>query len=325
MRNPNASFSSTAARFKKHLAAFKTFLKRQASEFESEVKEQAKKCILPKGKYLRPMLVFCAAASPEPRKDAVARAAVAELIHLSSLIHDDVIDNASLRRGSPTAYKTFGAKNAVLLGDALFAHAMSIAFDEADPFVWKSSVDTVKSLCQGEIMQSLAAKGAYDYKKYLQIIDGKTAALFKFSCGVGAACAKDEAWTLAAQKAGLRLGRAYQMYDDICDWLMSEKRSGKTAGTDFVSEKYTLPVIALLSKLPKREAAKLSKSFSEFTRADMASLMKDCGVVEECKKLFDAEISAARAELEKFGGKSEYLAEFAAELAGLMPEKWGSI
>lgn len=325
MQKSGCSFEKTSARFKKHLTQLKSYLKKQATNFESEVKSQAKECIKPQGKYLRPLLVFSAANSTEIDNSILNRAACAELIHLASLIHDDVIDDAALRRGNPTIYKQFGTKNAILLGDVIFAHAMGMAFDEGDPLVWKASVDAVKSLCQGEIMQSLALESNADFARYIKIIDGKTSALFEFACLIGASYTGDKKWTTSAKKAGLHLGRAYQMFDDICDWLMSEQHSGKTSGTDFTSEKYTLPIICLLSKLPKKQAQNLSKSFSNFTKEELAKLMKEHCVIDECAKIFDSEIASARKCLKSFDGKNESLLLFTEELESLMPHTWSLI
>ncbi|MBR4596807.1 MAG: polyprenyl synthetase family protein [Opitutales bacterium] len=318
----NKKFKIFAESFKKHTSQLKASLRKQAAGFEKEVRKQASDCVKAQGKYLRPMLVYCCAPSIKPQDaELQKRASSVELIHLASLIHDDVIDNADLRRGEETIFKKFGARTAILLGDAIFAHAMQLALSDGSREISMKAVETVKTLSQGEIMQTLAKDRKTDMQKYLSIIDGKTASLFEFACFLGASleCGSGSEWAAAAQKAGKRLGRAYQMFDDVCDWKISESESGKTAGTDFLSEKQTLPVIVLLGEMPKKESAALSKNLKSRTPDELKQKMRRFGVLEKCVKIFEGEIAEARKAVAKFEGQNAKLLEFCDALSDMMP------
>ena len=320
----NKRFNIFAESFKRHTEHLKASLKKQAASFDKEVRRQAAECVKPQGKYLRPILVYCCAPSKKPSDaELQKRASAVELIHLASLIHDDVIDNADLRRGEDSIFKKFGARTAILLGDAIFAHAMQLSLSGGDPEVSQKAVQTVKTLSQGEIMQTLAKDRKTGMAKYVSIIDGKTASLFEFACFLGASleCGANSEWAAAAQKAGRHLGRAYQMFDDVCDWKMSEKESGKTSGTDFVSEKQTLPVIVLLKRLPRAESAEISKNFKSLSPDEIREKMREFGVLKECAEIFDQEIALARSQISKFADKNAKLLEFCGAMGAMMPRE----
>lgn len=314
-------FNTLSGKFKKHLAALKSCLKKQASCFENEIRKEAADCVRPEGKYLRSLLLFSCAPSLKPSDKAlINRACVVELIHLASLIHDDVIDNANLRRNNETALKKYGVRTAILLGDAIFSHAMILAYNEGSNDVIKGAIHAVKALCEGEVRQSLASKKGSDFKKYMSIIESKTASLFDFACFLGANIEnpKDKAWIMAAQKAGKHLGIAYQIYDDIADWTLSEKESGKTAGTDFIFEKYTLPIIKLLQELPAAEAKALEKNLHGYPLEKLRSLMLGSNAISESAKIYEKQIELARNAVAKFPKKNKCLLEFCDEMSALI-------
>ena len=323
MSQDKGKFTGLSDKFSKHLDALKAYLKKQASSFKSEIKAEAAECVKPQGKYLRPLLVFaCAPSSGPGDKSLLNRAATAELIHLASLIHDDVIDNADLRRNKETVFKKYGARTAILLGDAIFARAMEMAFMEKDEIVWKSSVCAVKTLCEGEVRQSLAKDKNLDFQKYVSIIEQKTASLFEFACFMGASLEKgsESDWSKAAQKAGRHLGTAYQIYDDICDWTTDESESGKTAGTDFIYEKHTLPLIVLLERLPAKQARRLESNLHGADPSEILAMMGECGVLEECFEVYKRQIKLARKAVAKFPKLNAALLEFCDEMDSLLPE-----
>ena len=322
MSHHTGKFTGLSDKFDKHLSNLKGYLKKQAASFESEIRSEASDCVKPQGKYLRPLLVFlCAPSRKASDKSLINRAAVAELIHLASLIHDDVIDNADLRRSAETAFKKYGARTAILLGDAIFAHAMQMAFSEKDEVVWRRSIDAVKMLCEGEVRQSLAKDKKIDFDKYISIIEQKTASLFEFACFMGASaeCGSGSDWAKAAQKAGKHLGTAYQIYDDICDWTQTEKQSGKTAGTDLVFEKHTLPIILLLEKLPNKQAKILEANLGKSDSKELMALMEKYEVGNECKKVYDKQLALARKILAKHPKTNAGLLEFCDAMQELLP------
>ena len=210
-------FDEAAKPLAKRMSAFKKFLKAQAACFESELREQVRDAVRPEGKFIRPMLVFASAPECADDNKLSRRAAIAELIHLSTLIHDDVIDNADMRRGEPTIGSKYGTKIAILLGDAIFAHTMTLSFEENDSALSAKASACVRAICEGEIKQTLADRNAdISRGKYYKIVRGKTAVLFEFSCFMGAECGGDKAWAAAAESAGpkapclLRIITAYR-------------------------------------------------------------------------------------------------------------------
>ena len=305
-------FSELADGLKSELKAFKSYLIKQAMSFEREVRTPAKEAISPKGKYIRPMLVFSSAVDSAEKSSLVRRATIAELVHLSTLIHDDVIDNAQMRRNNETAFKKYGVKTAILLGDSIFAHMMSLAFEENSMDVLRKTAECVKTICEGEIKQTLADKTkTVSRKQYYDMAYGKTGALFELACNLGASAKKaTKGWLASAEECGKQLGIAYQIYDDICDWFMSESDAGKTLGTDLLSEKQTYPLIVLLEKLPSKKSATLAKNLSMQKPEEIADLMLKYDVPTDCKKEFLRRINLAEKAILKFPKENQKLMKF---------------
>ena len=257
--------------------------------------------------------MFAAAhAAPEKGESLIRRAAIVELTHLSTLIHDDVIDGAQIRRNAETANKKYGAKTAILLGDAIFAHTMELAVEENDVDTSRRTALCVKTICEGEIRQTLAdRKKNVTRRRYYEIAYGKTAVLFELACALGAmATTSKEGWIEAAEEAGKQLGIAYQIYDDICDWFMSEKAAGKTLGTDLTSGKQTYPLIVLLEKLPAKESACLAKNLPNEQPSKITEMMRSFGVPDDCQKEFARRVGRAEKSLEKFPSENRKLMKF---------------
>ena len=164
-----------------------------------------------------------------------------------------------MRRNLPTAARRFGSDAAVLLGDALLAHAVHLAAQYPSTEVCWQVSHAVRRVCAGEIAQTLHRGDTnISLLDYRRIIDLKTAELFHVSCLLGSRLAGfDEAYVEAAATYGRRLGIAYQIYDDLVDFFGVEKRVGKTLGTDLAGGKITLPLLVLLERLPPAEREEL--------------------------------------------------------------------
>ena len=293
-------------------ASFETFLSEQAKLFEKEVRQAAKESISPRGKFIRPILVF-AAADALDKKDVslVRRAAIVELTHLSTLIHDDVIDGAQMRRNSETANKKYGARTAILLGDAIFAHTMGLAVEEDDVDTSRRTALCVKTICEGEIRQTLADRNErVTRNQYYDIAFGKTAALFSLACALGAKSLKIEGWVEAAETAGKHLGIAYQIYDDLCDWFMSEKDAGKTLGTDLLSGKQTFPLIALIDTFDETSARDFTQNLSSQNPAEVIKMMREASIEKVCFAEIERRIKLAEESISPFPKISGKLLEF---------------
>jgi octaprenyl-diphosphate synthase len=171
-----------------------------------------------------------------------------ELIHIATLVHDDIMDGADMRRDQPTANAKWGNAITVLLGDALLAHAMKLATNFSDTEVVRRIADAAGEVCTGEIIQT---QRRFDLKMsvndYYRIVEMKTAALFAAAAELGAFLSETTPERIGALKLfGTKLGTAYQVYDDCLDLVGDEEEIGKTLGSDLRKGKLTLPLILLL-------------------------------------------------------------------------------
>ncbi len=201
------------------------------------------------GKRIRPALVLLSAqASGRLQAEHVTLAVTTELIHTASLVHDDVLDEATLRRHLDTVNARWDNEASVLLGDYLFARAMCLASSLEDSFACRVISQSARNMCEGELTQ-IESRGNYDLSEadYLRIIAGKTATLMSSCCRLGAhyAGAAPAACEALAQY-GHDLGVAFQIADDVLDLVGDESAVGKSLGTDLLKQKATLPLIRLL-------------------------------------------------------------------------------
>ena len=153
---PPQTFGAVFAGLKPHMAALDRFLREQVQAFEPEIREMADYCIDTSGKRIRPALVFLSGwkADGQPTAELVKAAAVVELVHLATLVHDDIMDDADLRRNRDTAARKFGSTAAVLLGDALFSHALHLAAQFPTNEVCHMVSESTRRVCAGEIVQT---------------------------------------------------------------------------------------------------------------------------------------------------------------------------
>ncbi len=302
--SPKAELHGLFERLAPHFAALDAFLDSQLDAFEPEIRDLARYCIGSGGKRIRPALVFFSGWRDDGRVDeALVRvAAVIEMVHLATLVHDDIMDKADLRRGHRTAAREFGPETAVLLGDALFAHALHVAAGFPTTEVCRRVAASTRRVCTGEILQTLATvETIRDRARYQRIIDLKTAELFAVSCFLGARLGGvGETVAAGAEAFGRRLGTAYQIYDDLSDLFAAEADAGKTLGTDLASGKSTLPVLLLLDRLPEDEASAFRE---EIRRGDTGGFdrriaqMCSLGIVEDVLQAIRSEIADGQARL----------------------------
>src|SRR5262249_51791470 len=176
-------------------------------------------------------------------------AAVVELVHTATLVHDDVLDGASVRRHVPTVNARWGNHNSILLGDYLFTHAFHLSATVGDARVCQMLGETTNRVCEGELCQGLHS-GNLDLSEedYFDIIDGKTAELIACASKLGALFSKASPEVIdRMERFGRNLGMAFQIADDLLDLLGEEKVTGKSLGTDVELQKLTLPMIRLLN------------------------------------------------------------------------------
>jgi len=300
--SPRQGFADLFLRLQPQMGELDRFLRSQLGSFEPEIRGPVEYCLDVSGKRIRPALVFFSGwhAAERLTPALVRAAAVVEMVHLATLVHDDIMDGADLRRNRPTVARRYGADVAVLLGDALLAHAVNVAAQFPSTEICRVVSDATRKVCAGEIAQTLRrGDPAVNLADYRRIIGLKTAELFRLSCLLGGRLAGfEDGFVEAASAFGLRLGSAYQMYDDLADFFGEEKRIGKTLGTDLSGGKVTLPTLVLLKKLPARERDELLEEIRERRAPSLEgrrALMNAHGVFSEVAECVRTELEAAAA------------------------------
>jgi len=283
-------------------------MEQQISDFEPEIRELAAYCIRNEGKHIRPLLVFYSAWNNEAPSDDVIRAgAVVELIHLATLVHDDILDEAEVRHRSVSAANKYGSSVAVLLGDSLFAQALNLASQFPTTEVCLEVSAATRRVCAGEIKQTFSAgDDRFSLDDYYRVIELKTAELFRVSCKLGARLAGyDDAFVNAAAEFGYRLGNAYQIFDDVADFYGTEAGIGKTLGTDLAKGKYTLPILTLLNRLPEKDQVDFIQLMRKGSAdiSPIVALMDEYDIYNEVQKSFRKEIEIGEKALANAGSQ----------------------
>lgn len=284
------------------MAALDDFLREQLDSFEPEIREMADYCIDTSGKRIRPALVFFSGwrENTPPAPALVQVAAVVELVHLATLVHDDIMDRAETRRSRPAAAHKYGSAAAVLLGDALFAHALHLAARFPTTEVCEAVSESTRKVCAGEIVQTLRRRSvAVTREDYHRVIDLKTAELFRVSCRLGARLG-DYSPEFAESAAGFgrHLGIAYQIYDDLADFFGREKQIGKTLGTDLASGKLTLPLFELRDRLGPEARVELENELQGLAPPRFEARLREMermGVFEAVADAVERELQRAEA------------------------------
>ncbi|MFD0894476.1 polyprenyl synthetase family protein [Luteolibacter ambystomatis] len=228
------------------------------------------------GKRIRPALaVLVGGALGKVDDGHLKLGVIMELIHMATLVHDDIIDGATTRRMVPTANAKWGAGLSVLLGDALFSHALSLATDFNSIDICRKVGQSSREVCQGEIIQTQRRFDLTLTKAdYFRIIEMKTGALFASSAGIAASLSgADEETEARFYDYGMKLGTAYQIYDDCLDLVGSEEEVGKTLRTDLAKGKLTLPILNLLETASEAQRSKLNKRIIDQEPLDLPVLV----------------------------------------------------
>ena len=274
-----ASLRSLLDPIQRELAQFESMF---ASELRSEhpfVDELVRYGCLIGGKRLRPaLLLLCAKAVGQVRAEHLKLATVVEMIHTATLIHDDVLDEASTRRHLATVNSRWDNEASVLLGDFLFTHAFHLASTLDTTFGCRRIGRATNLVCEGELRQK-GSRGDFRLSEaeYLAIIEAKTAELTACSCELGAWYAgADEGCAARCGAYGRDLGIAFQIADDVLDLVGDESTTGKSLGTDLAKQKPTLPVIRLMQLLDeyrRQELTQLLESGSDHRREVLLPLL----------------------------------------------------
>jgi heptaprenyl diphosphate synthase len=310
-----------------------TQLREQVESSHHFVEEAARYLMDAGGKRFRPMLVGLTSHLGDPTSDGIAEAGViVELVHLATLYHDDVIDEATARRGTPSANLRWDNTVAILTGDYLFARASELSADLGTE-VTRIMAQTIAQLCEGQIREVQGSSGALPpdvptldptVEHYLQVVAGKTASLIATSCRLGAllsGCTSDE--VDAATAYGWNVGMAFQLSDDILDIGSDHEDSGKTPGTDLREGVRTLPILFAIDEDPDGELARLvgqtDLSDDEVTRA--LAVLRSSDAMERARQAAHEYVLTAVSHLDDFGDRPvtkalTRLAEYAVDRVG---------
>jgi octaprenyl-diphosphate synthase len=271
------------------LVDFELSLEDTLSCIDKPLLSQAREVVLCGGKRYRPTLCFLSGFPQGNYNDLINASIVVELVHVASLVHDDVLDNAQRRRGNVTIHNKIGINNAILLGDSLFSYALELSTEFQDNMVCKIVSRATRKTCSGEIAQNFSIGDfGVTLKEYEQIISDKTGYLFGASCQLGGTLSGVDSFDRAnLESVGVSLGICYQIFDDIIDAFGNETNSGKSLGTDFLSFKPTLPILLLLECCSKADYLKITKllstsSKSNFRVQEVSSYFEQYDILNKC-------------------------------------------
>jgi octaprenyl-diphosphate synthase len=269
------------------------------------------------GKRLRPLLTLLAAASVgEVTEKHITFAAIIEFIHTATLLHDDVVDISTLRRGKPTVNSEFGNAPSVLVGDFLYTRAFQLMVQLDDMRILALMADVTNQIAEGEVLQLVrAGDPETSREQYFDVITRKTAILFAAACE-GAVMLSGESDAVLAQmhSVGLNLGIAFQLIDDVLDYEGDPETTGKNVGDDLNEGKPTLPLIHAMSHASPEDAALIADSIRQKSVENLdaiVALATTTGGIQETRRaavehcgrvsaaLADLPATAARASLEK--------------------------
>ncbi len=228
------------------------------------------------GKRLRPLfLLMCSDLAGYKGYKRVILAAVIEALHTASLLHDDVVDEAELRRGKKSANRIWGNQTVILLGDYLYAKALHISVAQESLPIMEALSRATYQMAEGEILQLMkTGDPTITFEDYIRIITGKTAGLITAACRIAGILAKLSNEKLQAlTDFGYHIGVAFQMVDDILDYVAEEKALGKTLGKDLMEGKITLPLIELLKKADEKEEIVTILKKDNFSDEDLAKIL----------------------------------------------------
>jgi len=260
------------------------------------------------GKRVRPELTLLsnyAVGGDASKYNSIRMAAVMEFLHTATLVHDDIIDNAEMRRNRPSINSRFGNQTAVLMGDWLYMSAFETSLAERSLPILDILTAVTRKMTEGELLQlTLLGRTDISAEQYFDVLERKTAYLFSACCEIGAILgggAEEE--QAALRDYGMNLGTAFQLIDDLLDFTATDEALGKPAGLDLVEGKLTLPLIYLLAEEP-RMAARLQSvmregNYKQVTREELLDAVERTGAMARARRRAFEFASQARNSLER--------------------------
>jgi geranylgeranyl pyrophosphate synthase len=294
---------------RERMARTELHLERVTEQAGAPLASHAKATISAGGKRLRPLLVVlaaeCAGGPPDSAEgeERLVRAAVAvELVHSATLVHDDLIDGARLRRGHPTVAAVAGREVAIATGDLLFSRAFAELARNGDAAQLCALSDASSALAAGELLQREDAYAAHvAVERYLRRCELKTAALFEAACRLGALTAIGASRALADALGAFarRIGLAFQMLDDVLDVSGPVERTGKSRGTDLLDGTVTLPFILARERDPELAALDLTMLGGPAQAEELCERIAATGALDEARERALSVVADAKAALPK--------------------------
>lgn len=263
------------------------------------------------GKRLRPLFLLSSARLAGYKGDEhIALAGIIELIHMASLLHDDVVDAAKIRRGRAAAHSVWGNQIVILVGDFLYSNALRKAVSFKNQRIMEALSEATTSMTEGEILQlQKTADINITEDEYIKIISAKTGLLISAACRIGAILSlSPHAEEIALAMFGIKAGTAFQMADDILDYMAEESELGKKLGKDIGEGKITLPLIYLFKNASadeKEEIKRIIENPSEEGLRRILVLFRQYSVLEESLKRAQALVDEAKNELSIFPHSSD--------------------
>ena len=273
-----APLSAVAATVQPQLDEVERRIKEQAAAFDPAVEGYVTYAIGGQGKRLRPLVALLSGGATGQITDAhLDLAVVLELIHVATLVHDDIMDEAERRRGQATVNARWGNSLSVLVGDCLFAQALNLSTNFNNGEISRSIAQAAREVCSGEIIQTQRRFDLHlAIDDYLRILEMKTGSLFAVAAELGAVINEMPAPTVRSLKSfGMKIGTAYQIYDDCLDIAGNESIIGKTLGTDLRKGKLTLPVLMLLRSATTVEREQYCRFIVEGKSDEMTELLRN--------------------------------------------------
>ncbi len=255
------------------------------------------------GKRLRPLLVLLAAKTCKiDNQQHIALASVIEFIHTATLLHDDVVDMSSLRRGRPTVNEQWNNPSSVLVGDFIYSRAFQILVTLGSMKIMEIIADTTNRIAEGEVLQLISKNNPNPTEQnYMQVIQNKTAILFQAAgqCGAILSNASDEE-ELALTRFGMHMGTAFQLIDDVLDYAGDSESLGKNIGDDLAEGKPTLPLIYALEHGSAEQAELIRQALADEQLQDeklnkVIKIVQECGALDYARKIAKSESDQALA------------------------------
>ncbi len=258
------------------------------------------------GKRLRPLLVLLSARACGIENDKhIAMAAVIEFIHTATLLHDDVVDMSTLRRGRPTVNAKWNNPSSVLVGDFIYSRAFQILVRIGDMRIMEIMADTTNKIAEGEVLQLIAKSNPDSTESdYMRVIENKTAILFQAAGQCGALLAgADDSIATALRQYGRHLGIAFQLIDDVLDYAGDAESLGKNVGDDLAEGKPTLPLVYAMahadaSALQLIRRSLVEEQVSDNDLRDVIQIVGNSGALEYTRDLAEEQADMARSCLE---------------------------